>query len=87
MRDTRLESQQSAVVEHSKATRYGIDFDKIEDIANTSSYHPHIIREAIEISKHLHNFNREDRYRISKSWLHLLSPKPLTLPPLSLNTY
>jgi hypothetical protein len=47
---------------------------------NISSYHPCIIREAIEISKHPHNFNCEDGYRLSRAWLHLFSPKPLTLP-------
>jgi hypothetical protein len=62
------------------ATRHGTDFDKTEVIANIRSYRPRIIREAIEISKHLHNFNREDGYRLSKAWLHLFFPKPPTLP-------
>jgi hypothetical protein len=80
IRDTRLENQQSAVAEHSTATRHSIDFDKTEVIANISSYRPRIIRKAIEISKHPHNFNHEDDYRLSKAWLHLFSPKPPTLP-------
>jgi hypothetical protein len=64
---------------------YNFNFDKTEVIAN-SSYCPCIIREAIEIFEHPHNFNCEDGYRLSKAWLHLFSPKPLTLPLVSLNT-
>jgi hypothetical protein len=73
---------QSLSVVECSATRHGIDFDKTE----VSSYHPCIIREAIEISKHPHNFNPEDGYRLSKARLHLFSSKPQTPPLLSLNT-
>jgi hypothetical protein len=36
------------------------------------------IREAIVIIKHSHNFNREDRYRLSKTFFQLFSPKSST---------
>jgi hypothetical protein len=61
----KVEHQRSAVAEHSTVTKHSIDFDKTEVIVNISSYHPRIIREAIKISKHPHNFNRKDGYRLS----------------------
>jgi hypothetical protein len=85
IRDTRLENQWSAVAELSTATEHGIDFDKTEVIANFHSHHPPVISEATEITKHPHNFNCEETYRLSKARLHLFSPKPPTQPPLSLN--
>jgi len=33
-----------------------------------------IIIETIEIYKYTHNFNQEDRFRLSKPWLHLFPP-------------
>jgi hypothetical protein len=68
------------VAKHSTVTRYSIDFDKTEAIANISSYCPHIIREAVEIFKHPHSFNHKDGYRLSRAWLYLFFPKPL-IPP------
>jgi hypothetical protein len=72
-----VENQQSVIAKHSTATRHGIDSDKTEVIANISSYRLHIIR---ELSKHPHNLNCEDGYRLSKAWLHLFSSKPRILP-------
>jgi hypothetical protein len=69
VRDSRLEDQWSAVAEHSAVTKHSIDFDRMEIIANICTYHPSIIRESTEITKHPHNFNREDGYRLN--WLHL----------------
>jgi hypothetical protein len=54
----------SAVARHSTKFRHGVKFDKIEDLININTYHPCIIREAIEVVKHL-NYNREDRYKLS----------------------
>jgi hypothetical protein len=54
IRYTRLENQQSAIAKQSTATRHNTEFDKTEVIANISSYHPRIIRKAVEISMHPH---------------------------------
>jgi hypothetical protein len=53
------------VAKHSAATKYGIDFDRTDVIANIYAYHTRIIREANEITKHPHNINYEDDYRLS----------------------
>lgn len=42
---------------------------------------PRITREAIEITKHSHNFSREDRYRLTKTCLHIFSFVPSTQIP------
>jgi hypothetical protein len=47
-------------------------------IANIWTQCPHIIREAIEIIKHCHNFIPKDGCRLSKAWVHLFSFKPST---------
>jgi hypothetical protein len=46
----------------------------------------HIIRKASEVTKCPCNLTCEDGYILSKVWLHRLSSKPLTQPPLSMNS-
>jgi hypothetical protein len=75
IRHTKLENRHSAVAEHSAATKHIVNFDKTEVISNVHPDGTHIIREVIEITKHPHNFNHEDDYRLSKAWLHLFSPQ------------
>jgi hypothetical protein len=40
-----------------------------------------IIIETIEIHKYTQNFDKEDRIRLSKPWLHLFPSTPPTHPP------
>lgn len=63
--------KQSAVADHSTTTKHSISFDKMEVTINILNYHPCIIRESVEITRHPHNFNHDDDYRLSKIWLHL----------------
>jgi hypothetical protein len=63
IRDTRLGNQQLAIAELSAATKHSIDFNRTEVITHICTYHPCIIREAIKIAKHPHNFNCGDKYR------------------------
>jgi len=66
----------SVIVEHSHNFKYVISFDKTKVIASAPSDSSWIIHEALEIEKHLNNFNREDDYMLSQSWtplIHLLS--------------
>jgi hypothetical protein len=62
------------VTEYSAGTKHSTDFNRTEAIANIHTYHPHINREATEITKHPDNFNDEDRYRFSKVWLQIFPP-------------
>jgi hypothetical protein len=52
------ERQPSTVVEHSAEAKHNINFHRIEAIANIRTYLRHVIREAIEITKRPHDFDR-----------------------------
>jgi len=47
-RNTRLGNLWSTVAEHTTETKCGIEFDRMETLANIHTYHHHIIRVAIE---------------------------------------
>ena len=72
IRDYKKECLRSAIAEHSVETKHSIEFDQFETIVNISNYRKRYIREAIEISKHPYNMNREDGYRLSNIWTPLL---------------
>jgi hypothetical protein len=46
--------------------------NKYRLISAKSGYFDRIIREVIEIEMHPHNFNRDDDFKLSKSWAPLL---------------
>jgi hypothetical protein len=58
----------SAIVQHSFKSKHLICFDQTKILASTPHYPSRIIREALEIEKHLDNFNHEDGYKLSQSW-------------------
>jgi hypothetical protein len=61
---------------YSTKTEDRINFNKIEVLANTHTYYLIFIREANKIVKHPHNFNCDERYEVSRVWLHLYSANP-----------
>lgn len=49
-RNTKEENQLSGITKHIVETKIGVDFDRMETVANIRNYYPHIIREANEIN-------------------------------------
>ena len=63
------------ITEHSHNSKHIISFEETKIISSAPSYSSQIIHEALEIEKHLNNFNCEDGYKLSQSWtplIHLL---------------
>jgi hypothetical protein len=58
----------SVIVEHSFKYKHLIFFDQTKMLASTPYHTSCVIREALEIKKHLDNFNRDDGYKLSQSW-------------------
>ncbi len=46
-----------------------------ESFAKVGHYHHRKFKEAIEIKKHMRNFNRDDCWKISKNWVPTLSSR------------
>ena len=63
----------SAIAEHAFANPdHNILFDEAQVLAKTERYLPRIIEESIEIQKRKNNFNRDDSYKLSHTWITLL---------------
>ena len=63
----------SAIAEHAYANPdHNILFNEAQVLAKTEKYLPRIIKESIEIQKHKNNFNRDDSYKLSRTWINLL---------------
>jgi hypothetical protein len=56
------------IVEHSSKSKHLICFKKTKILASAAHYSTRLIREALEIEKHLNNFNHEDGYKLGQSW-------------------
>jgi hypothetical protein len=88
-RNIRLkQTEKSAVAEHVITQGHEIEWEKTTLLHNNHRYKKRIITEAIEIHKHKNkNFNREDAYPLSKSWLTLIKPnnkKPIIINNINL---
>ncbi|KAM6473987.1 uncharacterized protein PHA67_006582 [Liasis olivaceus] len=70
----RQQPEKSAVAEHAlKHTGHKILFENTEILDNTNSHYTRLYREAIEIHKHQHSFNKkEESLKINKTWLPIL---------------
>ena len=72
--DIRLgRTKTSALVEHSNKTHHHICLEDAVVITNEKHHFKHKVREALEIIKHPHNFNRDGGLEISRNWIHSLS--------------
>ena len=62
----------SAIAEHAfNNPNHKILFNEVEVLAKTEKYIPRIIKEAVEIKKHKNNFNRDDTFKLSTTWIKL----------------
>ena len=62
---------ESALAEHFIDTGHIFSF-KLKILAKTRGKYPRLVREAIEIYKHLDNINRDDGLRLKAAWLPML---------------
>lgn len=68
-----LQPERSALAEHSIREDHKIRFDEVEVLARPRGYYNQVRREAVEIIQHPNNLNREDGFRLSRTWLPVLS--------------
>ncbi|XP_050525411.1 uncharacterized protein LOC126896547 [Daktulosphaira vitifoliae] len=61
-------TEKSAVAEHAKNRGHYIQFDKVKILNKETHFGKRMYKEAIEIEKCQENFNREDEWKISKTW-------------------
>ncbi|XP_050528175.1 uncharacterized protein LOC126898277 [Daktulosphaira vitifoliae] len=65
-------TEKSAVAEHAKNKGHDIQFDKVKILNKEPHFGKRMYKEAIEIEKCPENFNREDGWKISKTWLPII---------------
>ena len=73
IRATKNNDTRSAIDEHSNTTGHLVKFEEDKVLAPVQGYHQRIVREAIEREKNPSNINREDGFKLSKSWKPLIS--------------
>ena len=62
----------SAIAEHAyNNPGHNIVFNEVKVLAITEKYLPRIIKEVVEIQKHNNNFNRDDSFKLSPTWIRL----------------
>jgi hypothetical protein len=71
------------VAKHSAERKHSTNFKRAWVMANIPTYLSYITSEAIKITKHSHDFNNQDGYRLNKTWFHFFTPKPTMEPPSS----
>jgi hypothetical protein len=72
-RNTRpLQTEKSALAEHSLQQDHKIWFQNTKTLSKTSGYMEHLIMEAIQVEIHPNNLNREDGLRLSTTWKPIL---------------
>lgn len=64
---THTRTSKLVIVEHFFNSKHLICFDQTKILASAPHYTSHIFREALEIEKHLDNFNQKDGYKLSHS--------------------
>ena len=62
----------STIVEHAEKTKYSFCIEESKVIAKIDHFHHRKLREAIEIKRHAKNLNRDDGWKLSKSWIPAL---------------
>jgi hypothetical protein len=68
-RNTRLlQTEKSALAEHSLEHDHKIGFQNTKILAKTSGYMERLIMDAIQVEIHPNNLNREDGLRLSNTW-------------------
>lgn len=70
--DEKYKRTKSALAEHTLETNHGILFDKTKLIHRENHYLKRKIKETIEIVKSSNSLNKEDSYKLSKTWLPIL---------------
>ena len=73
----------SAIAEHSLECQEAVHFDETRVLATNRHFQCRKIREAIEIHKNSHNFNRDEGVRLSNVWKLALQKHKQAQNPLS----
>ena len=66
-------SRTSALAEHAGKSCHHVCIEDSKVIAKVDHFHHRKLREAIEIERHPRNLNRDDGWKLSKSWTPALS--------------
>lgn len=65
-------SHSSALVEHAVKSKYHVFIEDSQVITRVDHFHHRKLWEVIEIEKHDINLNRDDGWKLIRSWIHVL---------------
>jgi hypothetical protein len=70
------QTEKSALAEHTLSDdNHIIHFSDTQILSTNTPYYARLHRESIEIHKHKNNFNKDDSYRLNKTWYPVLRDK------------
>ena len=69
----RNQSRTSTLAEHVERSCHHVCIEDSKVVAKVDHFHHRKLREAIEIERHAKNLNRDDGWKLSKSWTPALA--------------
>ena len=66
-------SRMPALVEQAEKSKHHVCIEESKVIAKIGHFHHMKLREAIEIERHTNSLNRDDGWKLSKSWIPALA--------------